>query len=167
LECELSFVVRFPRAEGVLDAERVLFAFDEAPYAMVVEGSSVEAPRTVLVVDDNLLLLNSIERILQLRDWSVLTADSPDRSLAIWEKRRGDISLLLTDVDMPGMSGAEMVELLEAQFGLDVPVFFMSGRPQVAAEAVASRDDVRSRAIEKPFDAAKLYAWLEELVLLA
>ena len=78
----------------------------------------------VLVVDDDPSQVTLVRSILQKSGFRVLSANSPQDVLAALqaagEARKG-ISLLVTDVEMPGMSGAALAsELVAKQPGLKV-----------------------------------------------
>jgi CheY-like chemotaxis protein len=72
-------------------------------------------PGTILVVEDEDVLLELVQRILELHGHRVLTATSGTEALKIWEANSDTIDLLLTDMVMPGgMSGHELaVQLLQ------------------------------------------------------
>ncbi len=61
---------------------------------------------TILVVDDDPVNLKMLERLL-MRDFRVLTADDGKRALEILQNE--PISLIMTDQQMPDMSGIELL----------------------------------------------------------
>lgn len=66
----------------------------------------------ILVVDDDANITNLLKRILEKEGYSnVVTADSGKKALEIVANR--DISIVLTDVRMPGMSGIELLERIK------------------------------------------------------
>jgi DNA-binding NtrC family response regulator len=64
---------------------------------------------TVLVVDDEPLLLDSVSWVLNRRGYQVLRAEGPIQALGILRGRHHSIDVLLSDVMMPGMPGTELV----------------------------------------------------------
>src|SRR5213593_1138701 len=62
---------------------------------------------TILVVDDDPLNLRMLERLLK-REFRVLTATDGKRALELLETE--PISLIMTDQDMPEMSGIELLQ---------------------------------------------------------
>jgi CheY-like chemotaxis protein len=64
--------------------------------------------RTVLVVEDNTELLEVVEEILSDVGWTVFTATNGTKGLLALKERGAQITLLLTDVVMPDVSGIEL-----------------------------------------------------------
>ncbi|MEW5912064.1 MAG: PAS domain S-box protein [Thermodesulfobacteriota bacterium] len=60
---------------------------------------------TILVVDDELAILDSTRQLLAGRGYQVLTADSGERALEIYQERLGEVDLVILDLGMPGMGG--------------------------------------------------------------
>lgn len=111
------------------------------------------AGQMILVVDDKPSQRRLTERILLGAGYSVATADSGDAALATVEAE-GMPHMLLTDVVMPGMSGAVLGRRLrEVDSGLSVA--YMSGyaRDAVARDGVIDRDEL---LLEKPFSSEEL-----------
>jgi signal transduction histidine kinase/HAMP domain-containing protein/ActR/RegA family two-component response regulator len=68
---------------------------------------------TILVVEDEPVLRDLAQLILQDCGYRVLEAGSGVEALTVWQKHKGDIDLLLTDMIMPdGLSGKDLAESL-------------------------------------------------------
>ena len=67
---------------------------------------------TILVVDDNETVLRVVVAILQHANFQVLSADTGANAVRIAKDTKGRIDLLLSDVDMPLMSGPDLGETL-------------------------------------------------------
>jgi DNA-binding NtrC family response regulator len=81
---------------------------------------------TILVVDDHELVLHSVVAILRTAKFHVLSARNGARALALAKETEGRIDLLLSDVDMPLMSGPDLgLKLKETR--PDLHVMLMSG----------------------------------------
>lgn len=66
---------------------------------------------TILVVDDDPLVREVMRMFLSLTGYTVLEASEGREALAIWEVRRAEIDLLITDMVMPGdLSGLQLAE---------------------------------------------------------
>jgi len=81
---------------------------------------------TILLVDDDEVLTGVIREILESAGYRVLTAFNGREALEIYAAWRGDIDLVMLDMIMPGMGGAETYRELR---GMDpkVPVLIVSG----------------------------------------
>ena len=92
--------------------------------------------RTVLVVDDDEALARALKRMLETAGYHVTTAG--DGNAAVAKIRHEPFDVILSDIQMPGMDGIDMLRVVRA-YDLDVPVILMTGEPTVetAAEAVS------------------------------
>jgi CheY-like chemotaxis protein len=82
--------------------------------------------KTILVVDDDADALEFVYRLLIAGDFKVLRATSGPAAIQQSTDYKGEIHLLLSDFQMPGMSGVE----LATKMSLDRPhlqVLLMSG----------------------------------------
>jgi two-component system, cell cycle sensor histidine kinase and response regulator CckA len=111
----------------------------------------------ILVVDDDPIILRVISRLLTADGYRVLTA--PDGQAA-WELLQGpprqQVDLLLTDVRMPHMGGAELGRHVSTSRP-EIPVLYMTGfTAEVEWELP---EDIRStHLILKPFQGTALLA---------
>jgi two-component system, cell cycle sensor histidine kinase and response regulator CckA len=81
---------------------------------------------TILVVDDEPVVLETVSDGLAAHGYQVLTAGGGDQALQIAQAHQGPIALALVDVVMPGLSGPEVAQRLHAARP-DLKVLFMSG----------------------------------------
>lgn len=118
-----------------------------------MEGTA-EARRTILLVEDERAVRTFATRALRRAGYRVVTADGGEAAIATFRRYRDEIGLLLTDVLMPGMTGAELAERLRAERA-DLPVLFVSGYP--ADIATGERLVPHGGALlPKPFTAVQL-----------
>lgn len=79
----------------------------------------------VLLVDDQPANLVSLEAILEAEDRELIKANSGPEGLKVLLKE--DISLVLLDVQMPGMDGFEMAELMRQRKDTQsIPIIFVT-----------------------------------------
>jgi PAS domain S-box-containing protein len=128
---------------ATLDAERP----SQAPPAAA-------EPATILVVEDEQAVLRVTARVLRDAGHTVLEAADGAAALEVVEAEGERIDLVLSDVIMPRVSGAELAASL-AESHPRLPVVFMSGYPE---EMVARRQRLAPGAalVEKPFAARAL-----------
>jgi two-component system cell cycle sensor histidine kinase/response regulator CckA len=81
---------------------------------------------TILAVDDDQTVLGLLDSVLSMAGYRVLTADGGRSAIQVFEKNKGPVNLLLTDVMMPDLTGPVVAErLLSLQPNL--AVLFISG----------------------------------------
>ena len=90
---------------------------------MLVPG---ETKKTLLVVDDEEPLLEMVAECLDRAGFRVFRANSGPSALKLANETNEEIHLLLSDVDMKGMSGPELGQELKITRP-DIRVMFMSG----------------------------------------
>jgi CheY-like chemotaxis protein len=103
---------------------------------------------TILVCDDDPVVLASSKVLLESKGFSVIPACGGHEALAAAASHPGPIELLLSDIIMPEMNGWELAEKL-AQQRPKMKVVFMSGYPEDVLEAAAPEGQ-RIEFIEKP-----------------
>jgi two-component system cell cycle sensor histidine kinase/response regulator CckA len=117
---------------------------------------------TILLVEDNDQVRQLIHRILEKNGYQVLGASSPQEALALFERHRDSIHLLLTDVVMPLMSGRQLAEkLLDSR--RELKVLYMSGY----TEDVALRHGIVESSVaflQKPVTPHALLRKLREVL---
>jgi len=112
--------------------------------------------KRVLVVDDEDVLLSMIRRLLKKAGYEVVVAGSAESALEILSSQAA-VDLLLTDIRMPKVSGAELAARMPRR---DPPaIVFMSGASEETEEDLRK---LGGRAfLKKPFRSADLLAVIE------
>ncbi len=130
-----------------------------------------EALGKVLVVDDEKPLRALYGRTLEMAGFEARLAASGDAALeALASSAPDEISVIVADINMPGMDGMEMVRAVRER-GLDTPVVLVTGDPTVssAAKAVeygATRYLVKPVAGEDLVEAVRYAARLHRIAAL-
>src|SRR6185295_14360040 len=108
----------------------------------------------VLVVDDEANVRDVLKEALEAEGCEVLTAQSGDIALSIFDECQGKVDAVFTDIGMPDMSGWELVTEIRSR-SKDVPLAIISGWADdisVEQKNAVSADWV----IAKPFDIDKI-----------
>jgi DNA-binding NtrC family response regulator len=103
---------------------------------------------TVLVVDDEEFVRQSLEDLLQSEGYRALTATGVKEALDVLDKESA--SAIVTDLRMPGGSGLDLIEEARKR-GSDAPIIVLTGAGTVG-EAVAAMKSGAHDFIQKPVD---------------
>ena len=114
------------------------------PLAFVMK----RVPGRVLIVDDEPLVCGLLRDFFASLSDEVATAASGTAALRIVRVFQPDV--ILTDMSLPGMSGADLLDALR-QTGVTTPVILMSGKPITMPEGFFG-------LLRKPFDLVELAA---------
>jgi two-component system response regulator MprA len=117
-------------------------------------------PATILVVDDEPAVRDSLSRALRLERYRVEVAPDGERALQILSAREPDAVVL--DVAMPGIDGLEVARRLRAA-GSPVPVLMLTARDAID-DRVAGLDAGADDYLVKPFALRELHARLRALL---
>ncbi len=145
-----TFRIHLPRHVG---AEAVSVASN--PVSPTPGGTE-----TVLLVEDDTAILNTMSRTLRKLGYTVLAAGMPQAALRMADEHAGTINLLVTDVVMPGMNGRELAErLMTSRPGLNC--LFMSG---FTADVITRHGVLEEgvQFIQKPFSMADMAAKIRD-----
>ncbi len=132
-----------------------LSAYEESEeMPMVLGPQESRGTETILLVEDEESVRNLAGRILRRYGYNVLTAEHANEASMLLDVYRDPIDLLLTDVVMPGRSGRELADELQAARP-DTRILFMSGYTD---DAIVKYGVIGagSAFLEKPFSAAFL-----------
>lgn len=107
---------------------------------------------TILIFDDEELVIDTLEAILNRQGYRVLRATVEEEAMAHVRREGATIDLLLTDVVMPGLSGPEFAERMR-DLQPEMRVIFMSGYSTRTTEIDA---DGSAEFIQKPVGRVEL-----------
>jgi two-component system, OmpR family, response regulator CpxR len=84
--------------------------------------------RTILCVDDNEQALSIRKLMLETRGYRVLACSNGHQALELF--KQGGVDLVLSDLQMPGLDGAELVDKIK-QLSAATPAILFSGKIRV------------------------------------
>ncbi|WP_342642162.1 hybrid sensor histidine kinase/response regulator [Rhodoligotrophos ferricapiens] len=114
-------------------------------------------PRTILVVDDDNLVLMSTGAMLEDLGHAVIEAGSGQEALEILREKR-TIDLVISDQAMPQMTGLQLAEAIRAQWP-DLPVILATGYAELPANVTSE-----VRMLTKPFRQEELAEIIAEVI---
>ena len=124
---------------------------------------NTEERRRVLIVDDDFSLRKILYRILENGGYEVLSASSPLEALAICQRSSPPIDLLITDFNMPEMTGLELARKCSSIHAA-LPVLYISGSNPVQALR-ADLENRRRGFLVKPFRGEALLRKTKEMLM--
>jgi len=116
-------------------------------------------PCRVLIVDDEAIVRNQLRRSLELRGYTVVEASGGSTALELLAARPEAFDVVILDMTMPQVDGAEVLRRLRAAGSL-VPVVISSGYLDVSVERRLPRGEFQS-FLAKPYGATELVTAIE------
>ena len=116
---------------------------------------------TILIVDDDPELLDLLKRALRREPWQVLTTTSPYEALDCIAE--GGIDVLISDVDMPDMTGHELVRKVRDEHP-QVARLLLTGTVSLESAMKAINDGEVLRYLTKPWKNDELVETLRHVM---
>jgi two-component system sensor histidine kinase EvgS len=122
---------------------------ERQPSETVEAEAAVSGRETILLVEDEPMILQLSATMLNRLGYEVIAAGSPGEAIRLAEEHGGEIHLLMTDVVMPEMNGRDLARNLLSLYP-DLKRLFMSG---YTADIIAHHGvlDEGVNFIQKPF----------------
>jgi CheY-like chemotaxis protein len=122
----------------------------------------VRGTETILLVDDEKMILEVSRELLESLGYRVYAAGSGREAVAVYMEKKGEIDLVILDMVMPGMSGGETFDRLR-EINPEIKVLLASG---YSIEGQAQ--DILGRGcngfIQKPFKREELSRSVREVL---
>lgn len=134
-----EFRIYLPQDQGNIVTEKNVDA--TTSHNLPVGGTE-----TILVCDDEELVLSVVSSLLEALGYSVVKAAGPREAILAATSNVGRISLLLTDFNMPEMNGQQLAQQL-TQSDPEMKVIYLSG---MAEEIPESAEGNSIEVIQKP-----------------
>lgn len=120
--------------------------------------------KTILVIDDEPLVLRATSRMLHTMACDVLAADGGRKGIELFKANQHRISLVILDLIMPDLDGAATLEQLN-NINSTIPVLLASGYTEEADKVEALQAERSNLAfVAKPYRAESLIAVLKKLL---
>lgn len=145
-----TFTIFFPATLKALEepAEAV---------AELIRGSG-----TLLVVDDEDLVLDVAANMLEKLGYTALTAQNGTEAVEIFEAHKDEIKMVVLDIIMPGMGGGEVFDKIKT-INPDVKVLLSSGY-SVDGQAIELLERGCNGFMQKPFTMEELSGKVEQIL---
>lgn len=139
------------------------------PHASAAMTSSESVERTltrgterILVVDDEISIASVTKEILEALGYSVTAKTSSMEALQLYRQSPNAFDLVITDLTMPGLSGAELIgELIRTRPNL--PIMLVSGTSEALTPGIVRSTGVRAYLM-KPFSAIDISRAIRDIL---
>ncbi|MGA8030325.1 MAG: response regulator [Bryobacteraceae bacterium] len=148
-----TFQVYLPRIKGEEPATSEPTVTPAAP--------AMRSAETILVVEDEAAVRKLVVEVLADEGYTILQTGKASEAPQIAKEFQGNISLLLTDVVMPKMSGPQVAEQI-LQFRPDIKVVYMSGYTANAVILPGGVSQAEATLLTKPFTPEVLLSTVRE-----
>jgi two-component system, cell cycle sensor histidine kinase and response regulator CckA len=147
-----TFVIYLPR--HITKSEKIQITTPEL--------NDLQGQETILLVEDEPVILQMTTKMLERQGYAVLAANTPGEAIRIADVHTGPIHLVMTDVVMPEMNGRDLVKNLLIRYP-SIKRLFMSGYTSnvIAHQGVLDPD---INFIQKPFSIKNLAAKVREVL---
>jgi two-component system cell cycle sensor histidine kinase/response regulator CckA len=126
-----------------------------------MEAVTPSCNETLLIVDDEPLMTDVFRQYMSRRGYYVLTADSGQKALQTMADDDGHIKLIITDLTMPDIDGAELARLLQRS-APSIPVLIATGHDLDLATSDLPTNVVE--VIRKPYQNRLLAMRIREIL---
>ena len=83
--------------------------------------------RNILLIEDEIVLLDSLKVILQLNNYNTLPADNGVTALKILNEQSNEIDLIVCDINLPDISGFDILQKIKSNSTLNsIPFIFLT-----------------------------------------
>ena len=157
-----TFRIYLPRAREPVREEELAPVTAEPEEAAAPRGEGQERG-TILLAEDDDMFRGLLRQVLESQGHRVLTAEDPAAALKLAAAHGDGLQLLLSDMVMPGGTGADLADQLRERYPA-LKVVLMSGYTD---DALASRDADTIAAdafLEKPFATQDLLRLIRQLL---
>ena len=124
--------------------------------------STPEQEKTILLIDDEEIVINISEMMLKRLGYRVLKAHNGYEGLQLFEENKSKIDLIISDLEMPKMNGKEVMDKIR-EIDPQIKVMLSSG-----ALTDADEKNVMNKGfngfIKKPYNMNTLYKKMAEII---
>lgn len=117
---------------------------------------------TILFIDDEDIIIDVARDMLEILGYKVFVAQNGEEALRIYEQQKDVIDLVIQDMVMPGMNGADIFKAIK-KINPDVRVILASGYVMNKQIAAVMEDGCRA-FMQKPFRLEDLSARVREVL---
>ena len=142
-------------SEAISEMDDII-SFDEMNFDKTSENKNLIierdfSPKNILVVDDSRVILKKTRSVLEKMDrgYIIETADDGAMALEMLTVDKNKFNLIITDMDMPVMDGAELIRNVKNDVVMNkIPIIVVTGVPKLITNGLEDKVD---GILEKPY----------------
>lgn len=115
---------------------------------------------SILVVDDDLTVLESVQDMLLYAGYNVIASQNPEEALNNLRDRERPVDVVICDIMMPMMNGIRFTHMVHLDYP-DTPVILMSGHI-AALNSISPKSHKNISMLQKPFSMDQLTTAVEQ-----
>jgi len=119
---------------------------------------------TILIVDDEPDIVSLTEKFLKLGDFETITCNNGKDALRILEDKHKEISLILLDLMMPGLSGYKVLENIKSNDKYQHILVILFTVKSFNEDIQKGKDLGADGYITKPFSGKDLLAYVKDIL---
>jgi two-component system, cell cycle sensor histidine kinase and response regulator CckA len=157
VESELGKGTTFHLYLPALQAAAPISAKDEEMLEEITGGTEM-----LLVVEDEEMLMMSLRMVLVEKGYTVLQAQDGLTALKLYQERKNDIALVLTDLGLPVMTGLEVCQRIK-KINPDERIILATGFLDPEMKAEFQKADIH-HFLFKPYDLRKVLKMIRDVL---
>jgi two-component system, cell cycle sensor histidine kinase and response regulator CckA len=125
-------------------------------HAQTADGESalLQGRESILLVDDEEIILSSLQRVLTLSGYRVTGLKDSQEALRLFDEKPDEFDLVITDLTMPGMTGLDLSRKIQS-VRPDIPIVLCTGFNDAISQEEAKSFGIRELLL-KPVGAGEL-----------
>jgi two-component system, cell cycle sensor histidine kinase and response regulator CckA len=123
-------------------------------------NSSSNSRHCVLLVEDEPFVRDATCRVLRQSGFDVIAAANAGEAVRLFDERRSNIDLLITDVVLPKRNGRELGQYLR-QIAPRIPILLTSGYIE---QDDSESEEARTYYLQKPYTKTELISKIEKIL---
>lgn len=118
--------------------------------------------KKILIVEDDEALRDTFQKVVQDAGFRVLMARHGLEAIDLYQTHCDDVSVVITDINMPLMKGTELIDHLR-NLRPDVKIIFMSGFVS-GTDAAGELLESKAVVLQKPFTTPVFLSTIREVI---
>lgn len=106
-------------------ADYIVKPINKEMFLVKVKNIINKLPKSVLVVDDDKMILELLQKVIERQGYKTLIATSGEEALKLLDKH--NVGIVISDIEMPSMSGMELLSQIKKTYN-ELPVLMITGK---------------------------------------